>query len=48
MDVRASLQRQLENPNLSRNQRAELRCQLAKELEETGDYEAARQAMSEF
>ncbi|HEV7377626.1 MAG TPA: hypothetical protein VGN95_23120 [Pyrinomonadaceae bacterium] len=48
MDVQASLQRQLENPNLSRDQRAELRCQLAKELEETGDYEAARQAMSEF
>lgn len=48
MDVQASLQRQLENPNLTRDQRAELRCQLARELENTGDYEAARQALSEF
>jgi tetratricopeptide (TPR) repeat protein len=48
MDVQASLLRQLENKNLTRDQRAELRCQLAKELEDTGDYEAARQAMSEF
>ena len=48
MDVQASLLRQLENPNLTRNQRAELRCELAKELENTGDYEAARQAISEF
>lgn len=48
MDVQASLLRQLENPNLTRDQRAELRCELAKELENSGDYEAARQTMSEF
>jgi tetratricopeptide (TPR) repeat protein len=48
MDSQASLLRQLETPNLSLDQRAELRCQLAKGLEDTGDYEAARQAMSEF
>jgi tetratricopeptide (TPR) repeat protein len=48
MDVQASLLRQLENPNLTRDQRAELRCELAKELENSGEYEAARQAMSEF
>ncbi len=48
MDVQASLLRQLENPTLTRDQRAELRCELARELEDTGDYEAARQAMNEF
>lgn len=48
MESQASLLRQLENPNLSRDQRAELCCQLVKELENTGDYESARRAMSEF
>lgn len=48
MDLQASLLRQLENPNLSLDQRAELRCQAAKELIESGDYEAARQAMAEL
>jgi tetratricopeptide (TPR) repeat protein len=37
-----------ESPTLSHNQRAELRCQLAKGLEETGDYEAARLAVGEL
>jgi tetratricopeptide (TPR) repeat protein len=45
MTLRTSLLRQLENPTLSRDRRAELRCQLAKELEERGDYEDARSAM---
>jgi tetratricopeptide (TPR) repeat protein len=48
MDSQASLVRQLENPNLSRDQRAELRCQLARELEESGDHEAARRAMGKL
>lgn len=48
MDVQSSLLHQLENPSLTRDQRAELRCELAKELENAGNYEAARQAMSEF
>jgi tetratricopeptide (TPR) repeat protein len=48
MDVQASLLRQLENQNLTRDQRAELRCQLARKLEDAGEYEAARQAMGEF
>ncbi|HEX8140686.1 MAG TPA: tetratricopeptide repeat protein [Pyrinomonadaceae bacterium] len=48
MDFQASLLRQLENPKLSYDQRAELRCQLARELEESGDHEAARQAMGEL
>ncbi|HYY59407.1 MAG TPA: hypothetical protein VE842_18920, partial [Pyrinomonadaceae bacterium] len=42
------LLRQLDNPALSRNQRALIRCQIAKELEEGGNYEAARSAMGEL
>jgi tetratricopeptide (TPR) repeat protein len=48
MTLLSSLLEQLDNPNLSRNQRAELSCQLAKELEDAGDYEAARRAISGF
>lgn len=48
MTLRASLIRQLENHALPPNQRAEIRCQLAKELEDVGDYESAREAISEF
>ena len=40
--------RQLNNKNLSPNERAELRCQLAKQYEDAGQYEAARQAMGEL
>jgi tetratricopeptide (TPR) repeat protein len=48
MDTSASLLHQIENPNLSRNQRAELRCQLAREYEDAGDHEAAREVMGEL
>nr|MDQ3820985.1 tetratricopeptide repeat protein [Acidobacteriota bacterium] len=48
MSLQTSLLRQLENPRLSRNQRAMLCCQLGKEYEDTGQLEAARQAMGEF
>lgn len=48
MTLLSSLLNQLESPTLSSDQRAELRCQLAKGLEDTGDYEAARQVMSEL
>lgn len=48
MSIQASLLRQLGQPNLSRNQRAILRCQLAREYEDKGQYEAARQAMAEL
>jgi tetratricopeptide (TPR) repeat protein len=48
MSLRASLLRQLDNPYLSRNQRAELGCEVARQLEDTGDYEGAREAISEF
>src|SRR5687768_220349 len=39
---------QIADPNLTDNERAQLRCQLAKELEETGNYESAREAMGEL
>jgi tetratricopeptide (TPR) repeat protein len=48
MDSQASLLRQLENPNLSHDQRAELCCQLTRELEDSGEHEAARRAMGMF
>ncbi|HYG83228.1 MAG TPA: hypothetical protein VD861_22710 [Pyrinomonadaceae bacterium] len=48
MHLHTSLLRQLDNPRLSRNERAELRCRLAKELEEAGNYEAARSALGEL
>jgi tetratricopeptide (TPR) repeat protein len=48
MTLRASLLRQLDNPALNRNQRAELRCQLARELEDAGEYEQAREALGEL
>jgi tetratricopeptide (TPR) repeat protein len=45
MTLHASLLRQLENPAFSLNQRAELRCQLMRELEDAGEYESAREAL---
>src|SRR3712207_5727672 len=48
MSLRASLLRQLENPYLSKNQRAELGCDVARQLEDVGDYEGAREAIGEF
>jgi two-component system NtrC family response regulator len=48
MHLQTSLLRQLDNPKLNRSERAELCCRLAKELEEAGNYEAARNALNEF
>jgi tetratricopeptide (TPR) repeat protein len=48
MTLRASLLRQLENPDLSVGSRAELRCELAKEFENKGEYEEARAVLSEL
>lgn len=48
MTRRASLLRQLENSLLSRNQKAELGCQIAKQLEDVGDYEGASVALDYF
>src|ERR1043165_6867231 len=36
------------DPSLTANERAQLRCQLAKQLEDIGNYEAAREAMGEL
>lgn len=48
MKLLASFMRQLENPHLTANQRAELRCQAARELEDTGEYREAREAIGEL
>ena len=48
MHLHTSLLRQLDNPRLTRDERAELSCRLAKELEEAGNYEAARSALGEL
>lgn len=48
MDSQASLLRQLRNKNLSLDEQAELRCQLAKQYEDVGQHEAARQVMGEI
>jgi tetratricopeptide (TPR) repeat protein len=45
MTLQASLLSRLNDPKLSHDQRAELLCELAKEREEYGDYEGARQAL---
>src|SRR5215203_909728 len=46
MTLRASLLRELVNPNLSVGGRAELCCELAKEFENKGEYEDAREVLS--
>jgi two-component system chemotaxis response regulator CheY len=38
---------QIADPTLTRNKQAQMRCQLAKRLEESGNYEGAREALSE-
>jgi tetratricopeptide (TPR) repeat protein len=48
MIFRSSLMQHLENPHLSPSERAELRCRIARELEETGDYSGAREALGEL
>jgi tetratricopeptide (TPR) repeat protein len=48
MTLRASLLRELEDPNLSVDSRAELCCQLAKHYEDRGEYEDARKALSAY
>lgn len=42
------LLRQIADASLTHNERAQLRCQLAKQLEDAGNYEAAREAMGEL
>lgn len=46
MGLEISLLKKIGDPKLNRLERARLRCQLAKELEEAGNYEGARSAMT--
>lgn len=48
MSILPSLLVQLENPHLSRKQRAEVSCQIARDLEDVGDYKGACEALSEY
>ena len=48
MTLRASLLRELVNPNLSVGGRAELCCELAREFENRGDYTEACEVLSVF
>jgi CheY-like chemotaxis protein len=48
MAILSQLLHQIADPSLTYSERARLRCQLAKELEDVGNYEAAREAMGEL
>ena len=48
MDLAAQLRDRLAHSSLTPDKRTRLRCQLAKELQERGDYEGARRAMGEL
>lgn len=48
MIVSSQLLHQIADPTLPKNERARLRCQLAKQLEDVGNYETAREAMGEL
>ncbi|HEV2914892.1 MAG TPA: sigma 54-interacting transcriptional regulator [Pyrinomonadaceae bacterium] len=48
MNLASHLLLLLDNPTLSRVEQAHLRCELAREMEEAGDYEAARHALGEL
>ncbi len=48
MIIFSRLLQELANPALDAEGRALLRCQLAKELENIGNYKAAREAMGEL
>jgi tetratricopeptide (TPR) repeat protein len=48
MNLTKELLQQIASPHLSLNERAELRCRLAKQLQESSNYEAAREALGDF
>lgn len=48
MIISSQLLHEIADPTLNRDRRALLRCRLAKELEDIGNYEAAREAMGEL
>src|SRR5712675_1544031 len=48
MQLTKQLLNELDSPGLSVNERAILRCRLARQFEAVGDYEAASEAMAEL
>ena len=48
MNLTEQLQRQIDDPTLTRAERIELRCQLARRLQDSGEYEAACEMLGEF
>ena len=48
MTLAETLLQQLENPALSRDERAQLQCQIAADFEHRGQYDAARDALAEL
>lgn len=48
MSISNELLHRIADPALTHDERARLRCELAKELEDIGNYEAAREAMGEL
>ena len=48
MTLRSSLLRELEKPNISVERRVQVSCEVAKELEYSGEYEQARQVLRSF
>ena len=48
MIISSQLLHQIADTTIPKNERARLRCQLAKQLEDAGNYEAAREAMGEL
>ena len=48
MNLTPELLQQIDDSALSQSERAQLRCTIAKDLEEAGNYEAAREAMGEL
>ncbi len=48
MNLQTQLLSQIDDPTLSRDERARLRCQLAKELERGGNYQAGQGAMGDL
>ena len=48
MDIETELLRQINDSNLSCSERAWLRCELARKLEEAGNYEGAQEALGDI
>ncbi|HEY9403929.1 MAG TPA: response regulator [Pyrinomonadaceae bacterium] len=48
MTLAETMLKQLENPSLSRDERAQLQCQIAADLEHRGQYEVAREVLGEL